>query len=81
MSVNVARPSGLLVPFEPPDLTIDKAIERGWMLREDGLLMEPKPDEYLPTYPLVWPWADEHARIPWQKLYDFEPMITGLLAL
>ena len=78
MCVNVARPSGLLVPFTVPDLTIEQAIERNWMRREDGLLMEPKPDEYLLTYPLDRPWGFDPARIPWRDDYDFGPFITGL---
>ena len=64
--VTVRRPSGLLVPFDPPELTLDKAIERNWQRRDDGQLLEPKAEEYLPTYPLGRPWGFAPARIPWR---------------
>ena len=43
--VHVARPSGLLVAFDPPELTMDAAIRRGWEMDDDDLLMVPKRDE------------------------------------
>jgi hypothetical protein len=49
LSVHVARQSGLLVPFEAPELTMEQAIDRGWARRPDGRLLRPKPEEYLPT--------------------------------
>jgi hypothetical protein len=53
MCVYVSRAkSRLLVPFEVPELTLDKAIDRGWVRRDDGRLMEPKPPESLKTSPL-----------------------------
>ena len=56
--VHVTRPSGLLAPFDPPELTIAGAIDRGWEMRADGRLMEPKPEEFLYTStvwrPLEW---------------------------
>jgi len=45
----IHRRSGLLEPFEPPELTIDAAIDRGWELH--GRLLEPKAEEYLQTTP------------------------------
>lgn len=51
MAVYVHRPrSGLLMPFDVPEVTIDAAIERGWV--RHGRLMEPKPEEFLYTSPL-----------------------------
>lgn len=47
--------SGLLEPFEVPELTIDKAIDRNWVRREDGRLMEAKPPMFLHTSPLWSP--------------------------
>ena len=52
--ITVRRHSGLVVPFDVPELTICRAIDRNWQRRKDGRLMEPKPVEYLPTYPLDW---------------------------
>ena len=57
----IHRRSGLLEPFEPPELTIDAAIDRGWELH--GRLLEPKAEEYLPTYPVDRPWGFAPARI------------------
>lgn len=54
-NIYVKRRSGLLEPFEVPELAIDDAIERNWVRSEDGRLMEPRPPEYLYTSPL---WSD-----------------------
>jgi hypothetical protein len=50
--ITVARPSGVVVPFEPPELTMEQAIRRGWEMDDDDVLMVPKREEFLPTYPL-----------------------------
>jgi hypothetical protein len=46
------RGSVLLVPFDPPELTIGPAIDRGWERR--GQLLLPRPESFLPAYPLPW---------------------------
>jgi hypothetical protein len=77
--ITVARPSGIAVPFKPPDLTVDASIRRGWEMDDDDLLMVPKREEFLPTYPLPYGFAVHHqwgAGIPYGG-----PMITGLPAL
>lgn len=76
--ITVRRASGLAVPFEPPELTVEKAIDRNWQLREDSRLLEPKPDEYLLTYPVDRPWGYAPAQIPWHDDYDYGAFITGL---
>jgi hypothetical protein len=82
MSVLVARSSGLLAPFDPPELTIEQAIERGWERRADGRLMEPKPDEYLPAYPLTFsprrPWADPWSD-PWPETPSWLTLTSGIV--
>jgi len=62
-TVYMARASGLLEQFDPPELTMNAAIERQWTRQEDGPLLVPKPVEYLPAYPLpswcsAWSWAN-----------------------
>lgn len=47
----IRRPSGLLQPFDPPELSIGEAIERGWHLERGASLLLPNPIEYLPTFP------------------------------
>ena len=88
--MTLVRRGGLLVPFDVPELTIDDAIERGWQRRDDGRLMEPKPDEYLPVYPVDRPWAFAPARIPWRDNWHYTmerlepahgPFFVGLPAL
>jgi hypothetical protein len=78
--VQVARPSGLLAPFEVPELTIEQSIDRGWELSSVLQLMVPKPEEYLLTYPVDRPWAFAPARIPWSVEYEWPvgPLVTGL---
>jgi hypothetical protein len=59
----IGRPgSGLLEPFEVPDLTMEASISRGWELHGD--LLEPRAPEreYLTTTPLPgftlnWYWG------------------------
>jgi hypothetical protein len=57
--ITVRRPSGLAVPFEPPELTISASIDRSCEIPEGGRLLEPKQPEYLSTtsrpYLLGWP--------------------------
>jgi hypothetical protein len=67
------RGSGLLEPFAVPELTLDEAINRGW--ERHGALLEPKPEEYLPAYPMpdftsYWRWGQG---VPWddKPVYDF----------
>lgn len=76
MSVYVTRRSGLLEPFEPPELTMDAAIDRGW--ERHGRLLEPKrqEEEYLQTYPLpgfevrsYWGWGQ--GIIPWENQHIY----------
>ena len=50
MSVLVHRASGLLEPFEVPELTIEAAIDRGWQLTSYGLMRTSEP-VYLPVQP------------------------------
>jgi hypothetical protein len=79
--VQVARPSGLLAPFEVPELTIEQSIDRGWELSSVLQLMVPKPEEYLLTYPVDLQGEQAPPRIPWdwsQVVYDYGPFITGL---
>lgn len=78
--ITIARPSGIAVPFEVPELTMEQAIDRGWVRREDGRLLEPKPEEYLLTYPVDRPWGFVTPRIPWSVEYEYPtgPFITGL---
>jgi hypothetical protein len=83
VSVLVARASGLLAPFEVPELTIERAIERNWAMRGDGRLLEPKPkrEEYLFTFPgprFELPWGFAPSRIPWHEPYDFGSPFMGL---
>ena len=47
--------SGLLEPFEVPELTIDDAIDRNYVRRQGGRLMEAKPEKFLYTSPLWSP--------------------------
>lgn len=58
----VSRPSGLLVKFDPPGLTMAAAIDRGWERR--AALMLPRPEEFLPTYPMPSSFADA-GRVSW----------------
>lgn len=74
--ITVKRPSGLVVPFDPPKLTREAAIERSWEVPDGGQLLEPK-HEYLPAYPCP-PWGFAPARIPWHDEYDYAGMIAGL---
>jgi hypothetical protein len=53
VDVHVHRPSGLLVAFDPPELTIEQAIRRRWEMDDDELLMIPKRREFLATRPLT----------------------------
>ena len=62
--ITVRRPSGLAVPFEPPELTMDASIDRSCETSDSGLMV-PKQPEYLPTYPADRPWMFAPARIPW----------------
>jgi len=50
--IHVRRASGLLQPFDPPEISVEAAISRSWELQPDGILMAPKEPEFLPTYPL-----------------------------
>lgn len=78
MSVYVHRDSGLLEPFEVPELTMEASIDRSMEI--DGALLVPRQPEYLPTFagmvqalsglPVPWEWISPP--IPW------EPMISGL---
>ncbi len=79
--ITVARPSGIAVPFEPPDLTVDAAIRRSWEMDDDDLLMVPKREEFLPTWPTGVAWGFAPARIPWHDSIEYGPLITGLPAL
>lgn len=49
--ITVRRPSGLVVEFTPPEVTVEAAIERSWEIRPYGLLLEPKRPTYALTYP------------------------------
>lgn len=53
MSVLVRRASGLLAPFDVPELTPDAAIDRSWEMR--GALLLPRQPAYLAAYPLYLP--------------------------
>jgi hypothetical protein len=84
LSVYVTRRSGLLEPFEPPELTMDAAIERGW--ERHGALLEPKAEEYLPAYPMpgsglgsYWWWGQ--GIIPWenQHIYGLIDAVTDMI--
>lgn len=84
--ITVRRASGLAVPFDPPELTIDAAIDRTRHLEEEsGLLLANEP-EYLKITPYPPPlgyaggigpawWID------WPE-YDYghaaTPFVTGL---
>jgi hypothetical protein len=59
------RQSGLLEQFDPPELSMEAAIDRGWRLRDDGRLLERKPEKFLPTYPLPIPWETVIPERPW----------------
>jgi hypothetical protein len=84
MGVYVKRGSGLLEPFEVPELTLDEAINRGW--ERHGRLMEPKHEELLPTYPL-WnpprPWELHWPAIRWDdgRVNDFVRIICEGIGL
>jgi hypothetical protein len=76
-----------MVPFDPPELTMDAAIRRGWELDDDDQLLVPKQEEYLPTYPVDRPWEFAPARIPWRDDWRWSmerresahgPFIVGL---
>jgi hypothetical protein len=67
--ITVRRPSGLTVPFEPPELTIGASIERSCET-SDGGLMVPKQPEYLPTYPVYNVPAVIRAWHSWADYYD-----------
>jgi hypothetical protein len=50
--IYVSRRSGLLERFDPPELTIDAAIDRGWLPPPPpGRLLAPRPEEFLVTHP------------------------------
>lgn len=80
MGILVHRRSGLVEPFDPPELTIEASIDRSTVM--DGLLLVPRQPEYLRTKPGFWeaidalpqPWGWGPARIPWEP----GPFITGL---
>lgn len=55
--ITVARPSGVVVPFDVPELDIEHAIDRGWVRRYGGRLLEPKREEYLLTFPTYGPFV------------------------
>jgi hypothetical protein len=40
-----------LQPFDPPDLTINDAIERGWQIPPDHRLLAPLPKKFLTIEP------------------------------
>jgi hypothetical protein len=77
--VHVTRPSGILAPFEVPELTMEQAIERNWARRAGGRLLEPRPEERLPAYPM----PGFQVRYPgnWSQVaYDhYGPFIKGLV--
>lgn len=68
--ITVARKSGLAVPFDPPELTMEASIERACVVGDSGLL-EPKSEEYLPVYPVDRPWMFAPARIPWRDNWRY----------
>lgn len=74
--ITVTRPSGLLEPFDPPELTMEASIDRSMEVR-DGLYQR-RETEYLPTRPvLTWPatqWAFYSQTVSY-------PPLTGLPAL
>jgi hypothetical protein len=51
--IYVRRASGLLQSFDPPELTLEAAADRGWSQAEGGHLLLPPPDHgpWLKTYP------------------------------
>lgn len=72
--VHVARPSGLLVAFDPPELTMDAAIRRGW--QQDGRLLKPKAGELVKTTPgPVWHSWDWYWSL---QVYEPGPAILGI---
>lgn len=85
--ITVRRASGLAVPFDPPEVTSEAAIERSWEFSCEGRLLLPKRPEYLKTTPLPcwcslrYPWGFAPARIPWHDEYDFLAGISPLIGL
>lgn len=68
--ITVRRPSGLAVPFDPPELTMSASIDRTCEPVGDAGLIGPKQPEYLPTYPVLPPgvlWEFVQPRIPWDN--------------
>lgn len=59
--IYVRRASGLLQPFDPPELTLEAAAARGWEQAEGrGLLLPYGLDRgrWLQTWPRRWPDAE-----------------------
>jgi hypothetical protein len=62
-NIYVKRPkSGLLEPFDVPELTLDAAVERGWELHGDLLGPRPLEQAFLTTRPVAgftlhWYWG------------------------
>lgn len=65
----ITRPSGLVDRRELPELTLSAAIDRSCEVPEGKVLLRPKPEEFLPTYPVDGPWGFAPVRIPWAPAY------------
>lgn len=65
----VSRASGLLEPFEVPELTMNASIGRSLEMR--GGLLLPRRPEYLPIFDalarLPGPWSWAPVPIPWEN--------------
>ena len=53
--ITVRRPSGIVVPFDAPELSIEASIGRSCEVPAGSLLLQPKTAELLQTYPLPYP--------------------------
>lgn len=72
MTVYVRRASGLVEPFDVPQLTVEAAIDRGW--HRGGRLLEPAEPEgpWLVTYPMPGGRAevDTRGEAGWSFIWD-----------